>query len=924
MRYSRQYLGYSPLATLAVFALTCLLGSGVLPAAGVQVKQLRCEDLENPLGLDVVQPRFSWRLVADRPGAAQRAYQLQVFAEDASAPLWDSGRVESNASHLVRYAGPTLQSMRRYRWRVRVWDDAGDATAWSAPAWFETGLFQPEREWSAEWITAPWGAQGEVAPSPYFRKRFDVEGRVVRARLYITSLGLYRAELNGREVTSDVFTPGWTSYSKRLQYQVYDVTNLLQEGTNVLGAYLGDGWYRGYLTWNNRRNLYGKRWGLSAFLRIEYPGGKTSIVATDSSWKCHEGPIRSSDIYIGETYDARLEMPGWSSPGFPDGDWRQVEILDPPDTRLVGTISRPVRRVEELPAQKVFQTPAGETVVDLGQNMVGWLRIRVQGKAGDRVVIQHAEVLDKEGNFYTENLRAARQTDTYILRGEGPEVWEPHFTFHGFRYVKVIEWPGKPAPENFTGIVVHSALPVTGDFRCSDPLINQLQHNIRWGQKGNFLDVPTDCPQRDERLGWTGDAQVFFPTAAFNMDVAPFFRKWLADLAADQFPDGRIPHVIPNVLGQGGGSVGWADAGVIIPWEMYVRYGDRAILRRQYESIEKWVQYMIQQAGEERIWRTGFHFGDWLSATYNDPSFPAAVTDKDFLATAFFAHSTDLLARISRVLGMNSEAERYQQLFQEVTRAFQAEFLTPRGRLSPNSQTAYAIALRFGLLPADRKTQAAERLAADIRSRGYHLSTGFLGTPHLCHVLSEHGRLDVAYRLLFQDTYPSWLYPVKMGATTIWERWDGIRPDGTFQDAGMNSFNHYAYGAIGEWLYEKVAGIRPDPEQPGYQHFILAPQPGERLDWAEARLDSPYGRIFSRWERRGNRLRLSFEVPPNSSATAYLPQSDERTYEQLRRNATALSGAEIRLTDRGVVLELPPGRYDFEYAFEAPGLGTRE
>lgn len=923
MQVRQQYHGKSP-ALPAVFSVIGLFLVGSLQAAGVRVEQLRCEDLENPLGLDVPSPRFSWRLVADRPGAAQQAYRLQVFKDNESSPLWDSGRVVSGTSHLVPYKGPALESMGRYRWRVRIWDDTGDATEWSSFAWFETGLFRPEAEWVAEWITAPWGTEGEVAPSPYFRKRFEIPGKVERARLYITSLGLYRAELNGREVTTDVFTPGWTSYSKRLQYQVYDVTGLLQPGENVLGAYLGDGWYRGFLAWRNRRNLYGKRWGLSAFLRIEYAGGKTSIVATDSSWKCHEGPIRSSDIYMGETYDARLAMPGWSSPGFDDGHWRQVEILDPPAARLVGTISRPVRRVEELPARRVFQTPAGETVVDMGQNMVGWLRIRVRGKAGERVVIQHAEVLDKEGNFYTENLRSAKQTDTYILRGGGTEIWEPHFTFHGFRYVKVLEWPGEPAPEDFTGVVVHSALPVTGDFRCSDPLINQLQHNIRWGQKGNFLDVPTDCPQRDERLGWTGDAQVFFPTAAFNMDVAPFFRKWLADLAVDQFPDGRIPHVIPNVLGEGGGSVGWADAGVIIPWEMYVRYGDRDILRRQYESMRRWVQYMIQQAGEERIWRGGFHFGDWLSATYNDPSFPAAVTDKDFLATAFFAHSTDLLARISRVLGMRSEAERYQQLFDEVRQAFQAEFLTARGRLSPNSQTAYAVALRFGLLPDDQRSQAAGRLAADIRSRGYHLSTGFLGTPHLCHVLSEHGRLDVAYRLLFQDTYPSWLYPVKMGATTIWERWDGIRPDGTFQDPGMNSFNHYAYGAIGEWLYEKVAGIRPDPEQPGYRHFILAPQPGERLDWAEAHLDGPYGRISSRWERRANRLRLSFEVPPNSSATTYLPRSDERTYDQLRRNPPpGIAPSQIRLEEEGVVLELRPGRYELEYVVEAPGLGVQ-
>ncbi|HOM99228.1 MAG TPA: glycoside hydrolase family 78 protein [Acidobacteriota bacterium] len=914
----------SALVTTASLVLL-LSAAPFLPAAfqvqaAVLPQQLLCEYLEHPLGIDV-QPRFSWRLTGDRFGVSQNAYQLQVFKEGESNPLWDSGRVQASDSHLVAYAGPALQSMQRYRWRVKVWDERGNASEWSSEAWFETGLLQPSTEWQAEWISAPWGRDGEEAPSPYFRRAFSTQKQIRRARLYITSLGLYRAEINGRPVTSDVFTPGWTSYHKRLQYQTYDVTVLLEEGENALGIYLGDGWYRGYLAWAGRRNVYGKRLAVSAMLRIEYSDGKLTTVATDSSWRCREGAIRTSDIYMGEVYDARLEMPGWSTASFDDADWKAVETLDPPQARLVAPVSPPVRRVEEIRPRAIIQTPAGETVVDMGQNMVGWLRIRVRGQAGDRVEIQHAEVLDKEGNFYTENLRSAKQTDTYILRGEGEEIWEPHFTFHGFRYVKIIQWPGTPAPDAITGLVVHSALPVTGSFQCSDPEINQLQHNIVWGQKGNFLDVPTDCPQRDERLGWTGDAQVFFSTAALNMNVAGFFHKWLADLAVDQLEDGRITHVVPNVLGDGAGSVGWADAGVIIPWELYLRYGDHRILEAQYDSMRRWVDYMARQVGEDYLWTTGFHFGDWLSATYNDPSFPAAVTDKDFLATAFLAHSADLLAKTAEVLGRKDDGRRYRQLFESVQAAFQREFMTPTGRLSPNSQTAYAVALRFGLIPEGLRQAAVDRLVQDIRARDNHLSTGFLGTPHLLHVLSENGRLDAAYTLLFQDTYPSWLYPVKRGATTIWERWDGIRPDGTFQDPGMNSFNHYAYGAVGQWLYENVAGIRPDPDGPGYRRFVLAPEPGGKLTWAEATLDSPYGNIRSRWERRGNQLVLEFRVPPNSRARAVLPESGPRTLEAIRNQlAGMLPENAVRLEAGKVVVDLRPGEFRLQYPVTAPQL----
>ncbi len=877
----------------------------------LQVSNLRCEYRVNPLGLETPAPRFSWTVQSDRPGARPTAYRIVVVEARTGGTHWDSGKVVAPHTFHIEYAGPPLEAEHRYRWKVQVWDDHDNATAWSAEAEWEMGL-EPAAPWPAHWIASPLEPTGQPAPSPLLRREFHVATGLAEARLYITALGLYEAWLNGHRVGEDLFTPGWTSYSKRLQYQAYDVTPLLREGRNAIGAVLGDGWYRGYLAFAGRRNLYGERRALLAMLRLRYSNGTVETISTDSSWKTSTGPILDSDLYMGETYDARLELAGWAEPGFDDTGWGPVETLQR-NLRLVSTVGPPVRRIEEVQPSRLITTPAGETVVDFGQNLVGWVRIRVQGPAGSRVRLQHAEVLDSNGNFYTENLRAAKQEVTYILKGQGTEEYEPHFTFQGFRYVRVAEFPGSPTPGNFTAVVVHSSMAQTGTFECSDPLINQLQHNIVWGQKGNFLDVPTDCPQRDERLGWTGDAQVFVRTAAFNMDVAAFFTKWLRDLAADQTEDGRVPYVVPDVL-NGFASAGWGDAATIVPWALYVRYGDRRLLAEQYPSMKAWVEFIARTAGDRHLWDTGFHFGDWLSATYNDWSFPAAVTDKDLIATAFFAHSTDLVRQAAEVLGKSEDAKHYHERFQRIAAAFRREFLTPNGRLSPSTQTAYALALRFGLLEKEQEKEAARRLVADIRQKGNHLSTGFLGTPHLCHVLTDHGYLDVAYTLLHQDTYPSWLYPVKKGATTIWERWDGIRPDGSFQDAGMNSFNHYAYGAIGEWLYEVVAGIRPDPTEPGYRHVRIEPRPGGRLTWARATLEAMTGRIESGWSVTEGETRVDVRIPPGSRATIVLPGVAEAKQPLLYRAVQAMPGVtQVQVGPDFLVVQTGSGRFHFRY-----------
>jgi len=532
--------------------------------------------------------------------------------------------------------------------------------------------------------------------------------------------------------------------------------------------------------------------------------------------------------------------------------------------------------VAELRPVGIRRAASGEIIFDLGQNFTGWARLNVRGPTGTVVTLRFAEVLDKAGNLYTANLRRASQTDRYTLKGGGtPETYEPHFTFHGFRYVGVTGLPAAADSGTITGIAVSSDLEQTGAFETSDSLLNQLQRNIVWGQRSNFLDVPTDCPQRDERLGWTGDAQVFAPTAAFNMDVAGFFSKWLGDVAADQDPSGSLPWVIPDVLGadsaNASGTAGWSDATVVVPWTMYVAYGDRGLLERQYPSMRAWVEFERRRAGSDLIWQPGWQFGDWLALHSDDPSYPGATTNTDFIATAHFAHSADLVARAARALGNAADAARYEALFRDVKAAFNREFVSASGRVGENTQTAYALAIAFDLLPDSLVAPAAARLAADVRARGMHLTTGFLGTPQLLPVLSATGHLDVAYALLLQRSYPSWLYPITRGATTMWERWDGIRPDSSFEDPGMNSFNHYAFGAVGDWMYRTIGGIVLDPRAPGGKKVRIAPRVGGGLTHARASLETLYGTVVSSWRLDGQQLVLDVTVPPNTSADIALP-----------------------------------------------------
>ncbi|HEV8134808.1 MAG TPA: glycoside hydrolase family 78 protein [Pyrinomonadaceae bacterium] len=889
------------------------------PPEPVAIYSLRVEYKTNPIGIDTPKPRLSWQLQSDRRNVLQSAYQIQVAATQtdllaAHKLVWDSNRITSDDSVNRVYEGSAFKSGQRLYWHVRIWDEQGVASQWSEPAFWETGLLASS-DWRAKWIEPDFKESTEA--SPILRGVFNVTGTVRQARAYVTSHGLYEFHLNGQRVGNELFTPGWTSYNKRLQYQTYDVTSLIRKGENVAGAVLGNGWYRGFIGFSGQRQFYGDRLALLAQIEIEYQDGRREVVGTNESWKATTGPILMSEIYNGETYDARLERSGWDSSNYDIKSWSGVKVGDERKDLLVAPAGPPVTRHEEITPVAIIKTPAGEVVADMGQNMVGWVRLKAQGPAGTVITLRHAEVLDKQGNFYTDNLRAAKQTIQYTLKGDGLEEYEPHFTFQGFRYVSVQGYPGDVTPQSLTGIVIHSDMPRAGDFETSNPLINKLQHNIVWGQKGNFLDVPTDCPQRDERLGWTGDAQVFSRTAAFNMDVAGFYTKWLRDVAADQLESGSIPYVIPDVLSgkrnPAGGAAGWADVAVIIPWTMYLTYGDKRLLEHQYESMARWIEYMRLRAGDDYIWDGDYHFGDWLAFATTRPDYPGATTSKDFIATAFFAHSTDLMQRIASILGREKDATRYGDLFTKIKTAFQREYVTERGRVGEDTQTAYVLALQFDLLPEQLRPIAAERLAKDVRARK-HLTTGFLGTPYICHVLSRYGYLDEAYLLLTRDQYPSWLYPVKQGATTIWERWDGQKPDGSFQDKGMNSFNHYAYGAVGDWMYEVVAGIDVDQLAPGYKHILIRPHPGGGFTHVKARHATMYGSVSSDWEIVDNRFDLAVEVPANTTATIELPNALLETVTESGKSLPVVLKA--RQDGKVVRVTIGSGRYAFMYPWK--------
>lgn len=818
----------------------------------LKISRFTIEYKDTYLGLDEKKPRFSWVLLSDGRNVKQSAYHLKVV-DETNTVVWDGGETISEQSVFIEYGGEKLLSCREYRAFLTVTDSRYEKAV--ATLCFETGLMG--KHLSGKFISRSFG---DIVPE--FSKSFPLVKKVKRARIYATALGVYELFLNGRRVGDMYDAPGWTSYGHRLQYQTYDVTQQLLEN-NVLTALVGKGWYAGTLGYFHRKNCYGEKCALCLDLYIEFEDGTKKVIKTDESWQARESALRFSEFQDGEIYDCT----------FTTDKTYPVETVDYNKKKIVAQICEPVRVTEVLPARECFVTPKGETVIDFGQNASGIVAFNVKGERGQQVKISHAEVLDEAGNFYTANLRGAKAEDVYILDGTEQNL-RPHFTTHGFRYIKV-EGFERVNPKDFRLLVLHTDMERTGEFHCENPLVERLQKNIVWGQRGNFLDIPTDCPQRDERLGWTGDAQVFCRTAAFNYNVAPFFSKWLGDLASEQTKENGVPQTVPNIVpGNEKGAAAWGDAATICPWTMYEIYGDTRILERQYESMKGWVDY-IRARSENDLWLCDFQYGDWLALDKEEFSDRTGATDKYFIASAYYALSVELTAKAALILGKRKESEKYSSLYRRIVESFQKEFLTARGRLVSETQTAFVLALGFNLVPEKFRGQISDRLRKNLKEHGNHLVTGFVGTPYLCHVLSENGMHDLAQALLLNEDYPSWLYEVKMGATTVWERWNAIQPNGKLYNPGMSSFNHYAYGSVGDWLYRKVAGI--DYLAVGFKKIHIKPYPVRKLGAVRAKYHTLYGEISVEYSYENGKTDWVITVPVNTEAVIELP--DGQKYE---------------------------------------------
>jgi len=736
---------------------------------------------------------------------------------------------------------------------------------------------------------------------------------VQRARLYVTALGSYRAFLNGSPVGANVLTPDFTDYRKRVLYQVYDVTSSLVQGNNTISALLGDGWYGSGLTWI-RMHFFPPPNRFVAQLELDYADGSHDTVITDESWKATVSPIVRSDIYAGEVYDARLEQAGWQTPAFDDSSWKQAVVATVPSIAVSSQIAAPAQVIARLDPKSVTPAANGTYIFDMGQNMVGWATLKVKGPAGTKVQLRFAEILNPDGTIYTANLRNADATDVYILRGGDEETFAPHFTFHGFRYIQMTGYPGTPPLDAIRGDVVSS---VSGEpvakLTTSSDLVNHMWSIGIWGQRGNFLSIPTDCPQRDERLGWMGDAGVFWRTGSYNFDIAAFSQKFIQDIVDAQNRQGAFTNVSPNTLPSSAepedpspksngsdesdrtGAPGWGDAGVIVPWTTWVQYGDKAAIAENWDAMQRWMDF-IQTRNPDFLRKHGVgpNFADWLA--------PDEHTNKDLLATAYWALIANMMSQMAHAVGKDADAKRYNDLVQNIRAAFQKAYIKADGTVGTGTQTSYVVALYTRMAPESLEPLLVDKLVKDIESRNWHLSTGFLGTPFLLFTLADHGRSDVAYRLLLNDTYPSWGYMLSKGATTWWERWNGDTGD-----PAMNSYNHYAFGSVIAWVYRYAAGIDTLPDSPGFKEIIIHPHLDPRMTSARSEYDSIYGKIISDWKGTpAGPFSLQVTIPANTSAKVFLP---------------AIAGA--RLTEDGNLLEAQPdggsyvirvgsGSYNFE------------
>jgi len=904
---------------------------------------LRCEYLVNPLGIGIIKPRLSWIVESDERVQYQTAYRIivasnQEIINNNEGDLWDSEKVLSDQTIHVIYEGKPLESEMKCFWKVMVWDKNDFPSEWSEPSIWTMGLLEVS-DWKAKWIGAQLKEEKrskvrrKYHPSPMLRKNFRIDNQIKQACVYVTALGEYELYINGKRVGDHILAPEWTDYNVRTQYQTYDITDLLIEGENVIGVILGDGWYIGYMgpgSIPGRFNCYGSTPRFLLQMSMITSNGIKKEIFTGSDWKIYEdGPIERSDHFKGEIYNAQKEQEGWNSPEYDDSSWAFASVDDSIGTKLVSQMNEPIRIVKEFHPISIDEPKPGVFIFNLGQNIAGWCRIRLGGSTCEpnaTVTLRHGEMLNPDGTLYTVNLRSAKATDKIILNGTEEREFQPHFTYHGFQYVEVKGLkPGiNPKLDMITACVIASDSRVVGAFESSDSMLNKLWDNIFWTQRDNMISVPTDCPQRDERMGWMGDAQVFSQTSNYNMDMAAFYTKFIQDIRDEQWQDGRYPQYVPfpEVLNEkdiplGVGSPAWSDAGLIIPWDLYLNYNDKRIIKEHYESAKRFIDFISSKNQNLRWIRfRGANYGDWLNGdtiqSEEYPKFGASIPDTLF-STAYFAHSTELLSKMAKLLGLHEDYEKYSDLAGRIKDKLNSRFVEENGRIKGNTQAGYALLLHFNLLAEKLRPKAAAHLIDAIEKYDGKISTGFCTTLPMMLQLTKMGYSDVAYELLLSRKFPSWFYMIEQGATTMWERWDGYVEGRGFQDASMNSFNHYSIGAVGEWMYRVILGINLDEENPGYKHIILKPSQGGSLSWVKGHYESIHGKIASSWKIEGGDMICELEIPANTTAMVNLPaESIETTSESGKPIKDSREIQLVSFKNNIICIKIGSGNYKFK------------
>ncbi|MCK0148096.1 glycoside hydrolase family 78 protein [Arenibacter sp. F26102] len=889
----------------------------------LSIHEKRVEYLENPQGIDVEKPRFSWVLTGEGRNRVQSAYQILVSTSkknlgENNGDKWDSGKVVSNNTNQIEYNGEDLQSGTTYYWKVKVWDESGTESDWSESAHWSMGLLKFSN-WKGLFISHDVGYDKTdkydnlyLPPARYLRKSFITSKKITKATAYTTALGLYELRLNGNKVGDDYFSPGWTDYNKRLYYQSYDITENIRQGENVIGAIIADGWYAGYIGYgllvrlDKVREYYGVNPAFMGQIHLEYEDGTTEVIATDTSWKSSEGATREADILMGETYDARMENSGWDVPGYNDNAWKTSKIYTYPNGKLEVHPGNLVKNTERIRPLRITEPKPGTYVFDMGKNIAGIAELKVKGPAGTSVQLRFGEILKADGNIQTENLRLARATDTYILKGEGIEVWQPKFTYHGFQFVEVTGFPGTPTLDAVTGLVLSSIELDASTFSSSNSMNNKLYENIKTTQSANFFDIPTDCPQRDERLGWLGDAQTYMRSATYNADVSSFMTKFLVDLDDAQRWYGAYPNFAPFPYSRPDQySPAWMDAGIIIPYNMYKVYNDTRILEYMYEGMEKFMQFQADASTDYIRPGGGNNWGDWLSVNEK--------TSNDFVGASYYGYDAKLMAEMAEALGKTEGAARYRALFENIKKAYVQKYILDTGYTTEDTQTTYALALYFDLYPENLAQNGAARLAEKIENNGYKFSTGFLGTKHVMLALSKYGYHDIAYKIFQQTEYPSWGYSVENGSTSIWERWNSYTKDDAENsdlNAKMNSFSHYAFGSVAEWMFQHAVGI--DTEDTGYRNIVIKPAINKDMGFMKGSYKSINGTISSAWNWKGNKLIMNVEIPVNTLAKVHIPTENVSDIKEGNQKLSKISAIKIlESNEKETVLEIGSGTYSF-------------